>query len=114
MNNPIFSICITHHNNSQTVRNTLETLLVQLDKRLELVVADDFSTDRSAAILDKYDKQGKIQLIQEYSNRGVGGEAALEVAGGKYVTSGLDTDDVCKPTLPLILRFYHNVAEGNF
>jgi glycosyltransferase involved in cell wall biosynthesis len=107
-----YSICITHYNNARTVKRALDSILAQIDDRFELVIVDNFSTDGSVQILEEYHKQGKIKLFRKRGSRGVGREAALEEAIGKYVISGVDMDDTFKPRLVQLLDFYHARCEG--
>jgi glycosyltransferase involved in cell wall biosynthesis len=95
------------------VKAALDSLLGQIDDRFELVVADNYSDDGSAEILEGYQKQGRIKLIKKRGSRGVGREAALEGAIGQYIVSGLDMDDTFKPRLAQLVDFYHLKCDGS-
>ena len=73
---------------------------------------DSKSNDGSVEILTKYANEGKIRLFEKKCSRGLGRQTAFENSTGDYVISGLDMDDIFKPTLGSILSFYHNAAEG--
>jgi glycosyltransferase involved in cell wall biosynthesis len=110
---PLYSICITHYNNVRTVRRALDSILAQIDSRFEVVVVDNFSDDGSKEILEEYLKAGRIaQLIQKRSSRGLGRETAVENSRGQYIIADMDMDDVFKPELPSLVRFYHEKCEG--
>ena len=109
---PRYSICITHYNNRLTVEESLQSIFGQIDDSFEVIVVDSKSKDGSADILREYAKEGKIRLIERRCSRGLGRQIALESSSGDYVISGLDMDDVFKPTLGQILLFYHGAAEG--
>jgi glycosyltransferase involved in cell wall biosynthesis len=107
-----YSICITHFNNAPTVKQSLESILKQIDDEFEVIVVDNKSTDGSYEILKEFESAGKIKLIQARCSRGRGREIAFENSGGKYVIANMDTDDIFKPRLRELLARYHAVAEG--
>ena len=107
-----YSICITHYNNRSTIEESLQSILGQINQDFEIVLVDGRSNDGSTKILKKYADEGKIRLIERKCSRGLGREIALENSTGEYVISGLDMDDIFKPTLKLILDFYHEKTEG--
>lgn len=109
---PKYSLCITHYNNRPTVAESLQSIFGQIDDSFEVIVVDSRSTDGSAEMLRKDEAEGKIRLIERKCSRGLGRQIALENASGDYIISGLDMDDIFKPTLRLILRFYHEMTEG--
>jgi len=75
-------------------------------------VCDNCSTDGSREILADCANKGKLKLIVERSSRGRGREIAFENSTGAWILSGLDMDDVFKPTLRDILKLYHEKHEG--
>ena len=75
-------------------------------------MCDNCSTDGSREILADYANRGKLKLIVERSSRGRGREIAFENSTGEWILSGLDMDDVFKPTLRDILKLYHEKHEG--
>ena len=109
---PAYSICITNYNTVATIRESLESLLCQLDDSFEVIVCDNLSTDGSNLILEDYALKGKIKLIKEKSNRGQGRQIAYEHSCAPIIISGLDLDDIFKPTLKDILGTYHAEHEG--
>ena len=110
---PIYSICVTHYNNADTIRRALDSILAQIDSRFEIVVVDNFSSDGSREILEEYLRAGKInRLVEKHSSRGLGWQTAVENAKGKYVLVDLDMDDEFKPELKRLLEFYHSKCEG--
>ncbi|HEV2139100.1 MAG TPA: glycosyltransferase family 2 protein [Nitrososphaerales archaeon] len=109
---PKYSICITHYNNRSTVEESLQSILGQISRDFEIVLVDSRSNDGSTEILRKYATDGKIKLIETKCSRGLGRQIALENSTGDYVISGLDMDDIFKPTLFSILDFYHSMTEG--
>jgi len=108
----MYSICITHYNNRPTVESSLQSILDQITGEFEIILVDSKSRDGSAEILRKYAEEGRIKMIERKCSRGLGRQIALENSTGDYVISGLDMDDIFKPTLMPMLRFYHDKAEG--
>ena len=47
MESPIYSICICNFNMNNTLKSSLETILLQLNEEFEVVVVDDGSSDDS-------------------------------------------------------------------
>ena len=70
------SIVIPAYNEEGRLPATLDTILVYIDRtgqRAEIIVVDDGSTDRTAAIVQGYGKQHPfIRLLQNPGNRGKG------------------------------------------
>jgi len=108
---PIYSICITNFNTEDSVRQSLESIIAQVDERFEIIVVDNCSNDASIDILREY--EGKwIKLIVKRCSRGLGRQIAIENSSGKYIISQMDMDDVFKPNLNKFLRIYHANCEG--
>ena len=108
---PKYSICITHFNNAPTVKQSLESILNQIDDNFEVIVVDNVSTDGSYEILKEFASLGKIKLIRAKCSRGKGREIAFENSRGKYVIANMDLDDIFKPRLRELLVGYHAVAK---
>jgi glycosyltransferase involved in cell wall biosynthesis len=107
-----YSICITHYNNVETVRASLDSILSQIDENFEVVVVDNFSKDGSFGVLTEYSRAGKIKLIRAKSSRGKGREISFENSQGDYIISNLDMDETYLDSLKEILHFYHARCEG--
>ena len=108
-----YSICITHYNNAPTIRQSLESILNQIDNQFEIVVVDSLSTDGSREILGEYAKGGRVKLLEKRCSRGRGRQTALENSSGDYIIANLDMDDVFDSKLRELLDFYHVKCEGN-
>jgi len=107
-----YSICITNFNTVDSVRQSLESILAQVDERFEIIVVDNCSNDGSLEILREY--RGKcINLIVKKCSRGSGRQTAIENSCGKYIISHMDMDDVFQPNLNKLLRVYHANFEGH-
>jgi glycosyltransferase involved in cell wall biosynthesis len=107
-----YSICITNFNSIGTIQESMESIFSQINDSFEIVVCDNYSNDGSREILQQYARRGKIKLVVERSSRGKGRQIAFENSTGKYIISGVDTDDRLKPTFQKFLSLYHREHEG--
>lgn len=91
---PKLSIIIPVYNAAAYLPQTLESILNQSLKDIELICVDDGSADNSLQILKEYAaKDSRIQVLQQQNlHAGVARNAGLAVATGEYVHF-LDADD---------------------
>lgn len=91
---PKLSIIIPVYNAAPYLHQTLDTVLGQSLKDIEVICVDDGSTDDSLEILQSYAaKDSRVQVLhQENLHAGVARNAGLAVATGEYVHF-LDADD---------------------
>ncbi|HEY9698676.1 MAG TPA: glycosyltransferase family A protein [Trichocoleus sp.] len=91
----LFSIIIPVFNRAKLIGSTLDSILNQEFKNLEIIVVDDGSTDETLKILEKY--QDRIQILHQ-PNRGPGAARNLGIqnARGRYIAF-LDSDDLWFP-----------------
>ena len=92
------SVIIPIYNAEKYLARTLESVLEQTYRNVEVVLVDDKSNDNSSEIVQSY--QGKYPQIVYYcqeTNMGAGyaRNKALEIAQGQYVAF-LDADDLWK------------------
>jgi teichuronic acid biosynthesis glycosyltransferase TuaG len=93
------SVIIPVYNVEKYIDKTLQSVFAQTYKKIEIVLVDDRSSDRSAEIINKYQKKHpEIIYYLQPNNMGAGyaRNKALELAKGQYVAF-LDADDVWKP-----------------
>ena len=107
-----YSICITNYNSIDTIKLSIESIINQINNDFEIVVCDNLSNDGSQEILREYARNGKIKLIVKRCSRGRGRQIAFENSTGKYIISGIDTDDKLKSAIHIFLAKYHNDYEG--
>lgn len=95
-NNKTVSVIIPVYNVSKYIRYTIESILNQSYKDVEVVLVDDCSTDNSAEIIAEYTSTHlNIVYLKLERNQGaaVARNKALSIAKGRYVAF-LDSDDV--------------------
>jgi len=93
---PFFSIIIPVYNCEKTIEETLESVLNQTISDYEIIIINDFSSDNTMEIVEKYkDKLNEIKVISNFKNLGVAESRNIgfKAAIGKYVAL-LDGDDV--------------------
>jgi glycosyltransferase involved in cell wall biosynthesis len=90
----------------------MESISNLLNDGFEIIVCDNCSNDGSKEVLQEYAKKGRIKLIVERSSRGKGRQIAFDNSTGKYIISGLDTDDKLKQDFLIFLKIYHRYYEN--
>ncbi len=95
-NAPSLSVIMPCYNQSKYLGEAIEGVIGQTHKNLEVIIVDDFSTDNSVEIIEKYRKMdGRIRSIYHSSNLGVSKSRndAISLAAGKYIAF-CDADDI--------------------
>jgi teichuronic acid biosynthesis glycosyltransferase TuaG len=97
---PLVSIITPSWNVELLIWETIESVQAQTLGDWELLIADDCSTDKTAAIVESYAaKDPRIKLIRQPRNGGpaLARQAAIEEAQGRFIAF-LDSDDLWLPT----------------
>lgn len=97
----LVSITMSVYNVEQYLHSSLDCIVNQTLKNIEVICIDDGSTDGSLAILNKYaQRDARIQVIAKPKNEGlaVARNEALALAKGKYITF-VDGDDLFDITM---------------
>jgi hypothetical protein len=89
------SICIANYNYGQFIGETIESCLAQTHNDLEIVVADDGSTDNSKAVLGSYGEK-IVALYGENCGQTLSLRRAVAASSGALVIT-LDADDLLDP-----------------
>ena len=95
----LVSVIMPVYNAERTMRQSIDSVLQQSEKHLELVLVDDASTDKSTHIIDEYALRDKrIKVLRQPVNAGVAEarNAGLRAASGRYIAF-LDSDDWWHP-----------------
>ncbi|CCO23970.1 glycosyltransferase family 2 protein [Maridesulfovibrio hydrothermalis] len=98
MNGPKVSVTMPCYNCEDTVGLAVESILSQSYSNLELVAADDGSSDSTAAILREYAAEDSRLKLLFLDHQGVVGaaNAAINASSGKYIAR-MDADDIALP-----------------
>lgn len=110
----IVSVVVPVYNGEKTLEKTLESILAQSFKDIEILIVDDGSFDRSREIVDKYLKIDKRIRYLSQKNGGVASarNVGINWAKGDYIAF-CDQDDLWLPEkLKLQLPFFENPDVG--
>ena len=95
MNQPLVSVVIPNYNYEKFITETIESVLAQTYKNIEIIVVDDGSKDKSLEVLAEFGD--KIQVVQQ-KNAGVSAARnhGVSLSKGAFIAF-LDADDVWLP-----------------
>ena len=96
---PLISIFLPVHNASQTISESVLSLLSQTYKNIEVIAIDDFSKDNSYSILKALKKKDKrIRLYKNVKRYGIGVtlNRLVKKSKGTYIAF-MDTSDISSP-----------------
>ncbi len=96
---PEISVIMPMYNAAKTVTYSIDAILNQTFKDVEVIVVDDCSPDHEFALCSqKYHDDPRVVLLKQDKNQGPAAarNRGIEEAKGKYVTF-LDSDDGMKP-----------------
>ena len=96
---PLVSVILPTYNGARFIEETLQSVIDQTYKNLEIIIIDDCSTDNSYDILKLYaDKDDRIKLYKNDKNLGIGENSnkALSLSNGEYIMMQ-DHDDLSSP-----------------
>ena len=98
MSDKLVSIIIPVYNSQDYLQKCLDSVLCQTYKNIEVILVDDGSTDRSAAICDDFHQRD--QRVKVFHRENMGASLArkfgLSVANGQFIQF-VDSDDWIKP-----------------
>ena len=94
---PLVSICIPAYNNAAYIKDTIDSILSQTYKNLELVIVDDKSKDDTVAVIKSIPDE-RIRLYENEKNLGMSGNwnHCLELCKGEYIKL-ICADDMLAP-----------------
>lgn len=116
------SVIVPVYNAERTLRECINSILSQKYKDFELLIIDDGSKDRSAAICDEYSQKDHRVKVFHKPNGGVSSarNLGLDNAKGKWITF-IDADDyisddffngVRNRSEDLLIKSYNDFKEG--
>lgn len=94
--NKLISVCINAYNSEGTIKETLQSVLDQTYRNLQVIVVDDCSTDKTADIVEAMaagDSRVELYRLPENGNISNCNNEAISHATGEYIAH-LDSDDV--------------------
>jgi len=95
MNNPKVSICLCTHNGERFVQELLESVISQSYENIEIIVADDTSSDQTVKILKRFKGRRGLRIFEHRKNLGFrrNFEFAVQKASGDLIAL-CDQDDI--------------------
>lgn len=95
---PAISVIIPIYNTQSTLARCIDSVLNQTFTDLEIILVDDGTPDRAAAIADDYAARHKHIIVIHQPNRGLAEarRAGIHAAHGTYIVP-LDSDDTLPP-----------------
>lgn len=96
----LVSIITPTYNCEKFISYTIESVIAQTYSNWEILIVDDYSSDNTAEIVEKYtkvDSRIKYIKLEENSGAAVARNKAIDSATGEYIAF-LDSDDVWMPT----------------
>jgi len=95
MQSPLISCIVPVYNGERYLKEALDSILVQTHCPLEIIVADDGSTDGTASVVAGYG-EGVKHLWQPNAGETAARNMGLSAAQGEFVAF-LDADDLWHP-----------------
>lgn len=96
MRNTLVSVIIPTYNRADVIRNSIDSVLQQTYKNVELIVVDDGSTDNTFDILASY--RDKLTVVrQDNAGPSTARNRGLSISNGMIIAF-LDSDDLWLPT----------------
>ena len=91
------SVVIPSYNSSSYIMDAVKSVLNQTYDNLEVIIADDASTDDTRAVIRKI-REPRVKLIERTENGGAAAarNSAIRAATGRYIAF-LDSDDYWLP-----------------
>ncbi len=97
---PLVSVCIASYNHADYIGEALQSVLAQAYPNLEIIVADDASTDNSAEVIRRYEEMhpDQVRALFKDSNSGPSEtlNQAIALARGEFIAL-LGSDDRMLP-----------------
>lgn len=96
----LISVIIPVYNVKEYLKKSVESVLKQTYRNLEIILVDDGSTDGSADMCDAYAQRDERVIVIHKENQGAASarNAGLDIAKGKYI-GFVDSDDYADKTM---------------
>tara|TARA_B100001093_G_C26802193_1_gene1003910 strand:+ start:792 stop:1559 length:768 start_codon:yes stop_codon:yes gene_type:complete len=92
---PKVSVILPNYNSSETIKQTIKSILNQTYKNWELIIVDDYSDKITKNILTKFQNKKKIKLFYNQKNKGAAycRNLAIKKSKSDYIAF-IDSDDL--------------------
>src|SRR6266704_594323 len=96
---PLVSVIMPTYNRAKLIDKSIESVLSQTYRRLELIVIDNYSQDETETVVKSFSDQDPRVRYFKYANHGLvaaSRNAGIDAAKGQYLAF-LDSDDLWLP-----------------
>lgn len=106
----MISVCIATYNGEKYIKEQLDSILIQLDEKDEIIISDDGSSDKTINLIESYNDVRVKLFKNSFRNLVLNFEFALTKAKGDYIFLS-DQDDVWLPNKVEVCVKYLNSFE---
>lgn len=115
MSNPLVSVIIPNYNHAIYLEERIQSVLSQTYKNFEVIIMDDFSTDNSKEVIEKYRTNPHVSKII-YNDANGGSpfkqwKRGFNEAKGDYVWIAESDDAADSSLLQVLMDLFHNNEE---
>ena len=114
---PLVSVITCTYNRANTLPKAYESLCKQTFKNFEWIVSDDGSNDGTRELVEKWKKEGKLEIIYLYQNNNgkhIAANEARAIARG-YFDVGLDSDDFMREdALDVFIKAWKSIPQDEW
>lgn len=121
MNSELVSIIIPSYNHEKYINDSVDGILNQTYENIELIVADDQSSDSTFDVLmsrkqDLYNKCKNVVIYKNESNLGISKSLnkAISKSAGKYIKVIASDDILCKDGIEKLVNYRDKINETCF
>ena len=106
----LISIIVNIHNNEETLKNCIVSLISQTYREIEIILIDDGSTDSSSKICDDLVLTSSRMKVIHKMHSGIGNSrnSGLDIATGKYITFVNATDTLKSNMIEELYKIMQN------
>lgn len=106
----LISIIVNIHNNEETLKNCIVSLISQTYREIEIILIDDGSTDSSGKICDDLILTSSRMKVVHKMHSGIGNSrnSGLDIASGKYITFVNATDTLKSNMIEELYKIMQN------
>ena len=95
--NPLISVLLSVYNDDKNIKKSIDSILSQSYKNIELLVIDDCSTDNTYEIINEI-KDSRVKIFRNKDNKGLTKSLNILIKESKgQILARQDSDDVSLP-----------------
>lgn len=109
-----YTVAICNYEMAETLKQSLRSIIDQLDDRFEVLVVDDGSEDGSIEILNTLASTNEMfrYVIEDNDNLAEARNSSFHHASGNYILESLDVDDQYEPVIQDFCYLYHQIESA--